>query len=203
MGSSVIRNPRPWLLSVAILMASASAGAQTAPQASLAPPTSGMIEQSLATATATVEEIDQKTRQVTLRRADGSKLSFRAGDQVKNLAQVAKGDEVVVQYYESLAYRLLAPGESAPEAAVALGAARAEPGQQPEAAEAAAITVTAAVTGIDREKNYVTLRGPEGKEVTTKVRDPRRLEAVKVGDRVELTYTEALGISVEKAAGGK
>jgi len=30
------------------------------------------------------------------------------------------------------------------------------------------------------------------------VRDPKNLENVKVGDQVEITYTEALAISVQK-----
>ena len=42
----------------------------------------------MATTTATVESVDQKTRMVTLRTADGEKLQFRAGDEVQNLAQV-------------------------------------------------------------------------------------------------------------------
>jgi hypothetical protein len=45
----------------------------------------------------------------------------------------------------------------------------------------------------------VTFKGPEGNSHTVKAQDPKNLEKVKVGDKVEITYTEALGISVEKA----
>jgi hypothetical protein len=45
----------------------------------------------------------------------------------------------------------------------------------------------------------VTLKGPEGKSVTVKAENPKNLAKVKVGDEVEVTYTEALAISVEEA----
>jgi hypothetical protein len=43
-----------------------------------------------------------------------------------------------------------------------------------------------------------TLRGPEGKVVDVKVRNPKNLENVKEGDQVVITYTEAVAVSVEK-----
>ena len=45
----------------------------------------------------------------------------------------------------------------------------------------------------------MTLKGPEGKTVTVKAENPENLKKVKVGDEIEITYTEALAISVEKA----
>ncbi|MCK7506097.1 MAG: hypothetical protein MZV70_19805 [Desulfobacterales bacterium] len=45
----------------------------------------------------------------------------------------------------------------------------------------------------------MTLKGPEGNKETIKVKDPKNLKKVKVGDNVVISYTEALAISVEKA----
>jgi hypothetical protein len=36
--------------------------------------------------------------------------------------------------------------------------------------------------------------------VTVKARDPKNLDKVKVGDNVEITYTQALAISLDKPA---
>jgi hypothetical protein len=47
------------------------------------------------------------------------------------------------------------------------------------------------------KERYVTLKGPEGKTQEIKVKDPKNLENVKVGDQVAFTYTEALAVSVE------
>ena len=61
------------------------------------------------------------------------------------------------------------------------------------------MTVTATIEAIDAKKNRVTLKGPEGKTQEIKVKDPKNLVNVKVGDQVVLTYTEALAVSVEPA----
>ena len=52
--------------------------------------------------TATVEAIDQKTREVTLKGEKGGTVTFVAGPDVKNLAQVSKGDIVTIEYGEAL-----------------------------------------------------------------------------------------------------
>jgi Cu/Ag efflux protein CusF len=148
-------------------------------------------------ATATVKAIDLKTRMVTLKRADGSLIKFRAGDEVRNLPQVKVGDEVTVTYYESLAYEVKKPGDAVPGASVAEGAERAKLGEKPGASGARITTVTATIAAIDKAAGTVTLKGPEGDLTTIKARDPQNLNRVSVGDLVQITYTEAVGISVE------
>jgi Cu/Ag efflux protein CusF len=149
--------------------------------------------------TATVKKIDYKTREVTLVAEDGEEYSFMAGDEVKNLAQLKKGDVVKATYAEALAYEVKKGGQAiAPETVVAGEAA--ELGQKPGAVIASQSTVTVAITAIDRAVPSVTFKGPEGNTQTIKVRYPEKLEGVEVGDTVEITYTEALGLKVEKAA---
>ena len=59
------------------------------------------------------------------------------------------------------------------------------------------MTVTATVEALDKKNQTVTLKGPEGKSVTVKVKDPKNMENVNVGDEVVITYSEALAISVK------
>jgi hypothetical protein len=54
------------------------------------------------------------------------------------------------------------------------------------------------ITSIDPTAGTVTLQGPTGNVTTVKARDPRNLERVAVGDLVEVTYTEAIAVAVEK-----
>jgi hypothetical protein len=75
---------------------------------------------------------------------------------------------------------------------------RAKPGEKPAGVMASQVTITATVQAIDTKKPSVTLKGPEGNIKEIKIKDPKRLENVKVGDLVVITYTEALAISVEK-----
>lgn len=170
------------------------------PTAPAAPLPSGVVGENQLTATATVKAIDQKTRHVTLQRADGSLIKFRAGDEVRNLAQVKVGDVVAVTYYESLAYEVKKPGTAVPGAVVAGDVARAKPGEKPGAAGAVATTITATIAAIDKTAGTVTLKGPDGELNTIKVRNPSNLDRVVVGDLVEITYTEAVAVMVDSPA---
>jgi hypothetical protein len=195
-----MRNRIEAWIAVAGCMALAACAQTTtakAPAPAATPITSGMIAEGVVTVRATVEKIDHKTRQVTIRREDGSEASFRVDNSVKRLDQVDPGDIVIAKYYESLAYRLLAPGEKDTGVQVA-GGVGAAPGVKPAAAGVSMISTTAKVIAIDRKKSTVTLVGPDGEPDEVKVRDPRRLDAAKVGDVVEFTYTEAVAISVEE-----
>jgi ribosomal 50S subunit-recycling heat shock protein len=151
----------------------------------------------LVTVTATVEAVDPARRTLTLKGADGKVVTVKVGDQVKNLNQVKVGDQVVAKYYEALAIRVSKAGQTG--ASVEESEAKAKPGQKPAGAIVQATTITAVVKEINREDSTVTLQGPEGNFRTIKVRDPKNLKNVDVGDHVTITYTEALAISVQKA----
>jgi hypothetical protein len=149
------------------------------------------------TLTATVVAIDQATRVVTLKVPQGDTLTFKVDAAARNLPQVRVGDEVVVNYYESLAMRILKPEEAAVNEASA-GLARAKAGEMPAGFGAEQVTVTVTIEGIDKAKGTVTFRGPAGNLTTVRAADPKNLDLIKVGDRVAITYSEALAISVEK-----
>ena len=59
--------------------------------------------------TAHVESIDYKTRLVTLKMPEGNTLRFTAGDQVKRLNEINKGDEVVVEYMQKISIKVESP----------------------------------------------------------------------------------------------
>jgi DNA helicase TIP49 (TBP-interacting protein) len=163
-----------------------------------AAPVSGEAVVASATVTATVTKIDQKTREVTVNTQDGQEYSFVAGDNVQNLAQVKVGDVITVKYAEALAYEVKKGGTTvAPETTVAAGGAAL--GEMPAGAVAQQTTVTVLITAIDPTVPSVTFQGPAGKTKTIKVLHPEKLEGVKVGDTVQITYTEALAISVDEA----
>ena len=168
-----------------------------APAAKAEPPswkTSSLVEE-----TATVEAVDQSTRMVTLKGPKGNSVTFKASDEVRNLAQVKVGDEVKFAYYESLAVRVLKKGEAFPAAGESAAMSRAKPGEKPGGVVGKEVTVNATITAIDKAAKTATLKGEDGKSVTVTPRDPKNLEKVKVGDRLVLTYTEAVAVKVEKA----
>lgn len=150
------------------------------------------------TVEATVTAINQKTRMVTLRGSDGSETTFHVDDSVKNLPQVRKGDLVTATYYRAIAARVRKPGEAKPSISTGGGVETAPLGEKPGGVHAQTLQVTATVTKVDRAKQEITLRGPRGKSVVVAVQDPANLDKVKKGDLLEITYTEAVAISVAK-----
>jgi hypothetical protein len=151
------------------------------------------------TVTAIVEKVDVAKRQVTLRGPEGNVNTITVDESVRNLPQIHKGDEVNVAYYESVAIQLAQPGVAkVGDVAVAEGAQRAAVGAKPGATGARAVTVVTKVEGIDKTHGTITLKGPEGELKTIKAQNPANLDKVKVGDLLEITYTEAVAISVDK-----
>jgi hypothetical protein len=170
---------------------------QPAPQAE--GPKPRYFQESRESTTATVEAVDQTTRMVTVKNEAGDLITFRAGDEVQNLPQVQVGDRVLVDYYQSIAIQVEKPeGEPVNDARTA-AARLAEPGEKPAGIAAQHITVTAIVRAIDPATPAVTLEGPEGKQRTVRIRNPKNLENVKVGDHVVITYTESVAVAVRKA----
>ena len=150
-------------------------------------------------ATATITAIDAATRAVTLKGPKGNEMVVTAGPEVKNFAQMKVGDQVNVEYVESLALELK-KGGGAPVAATAkAGAAAAKPGERPAGVVGKQVTVVADVIDVNAETQVVTLKGPQ-RTVELKVRDPEQFKLIKKGDQVQATYTEAMAIAVTPAA---
>ena len=149
--------------------------------------------------TATVEKVDQKERLVTLRGPDGTTNTIRVGPEVRNLPQVKRGDTVVATYYQSVAFEVVP--RSAAELGVATlgGAGRAEPGEKPGAAGGRAMKIVADIVKLDRKNQEAVLKGKNGQTITVDVERPEVFDKVKVGDRVEIRYTEAVAIDVHAA----
>jgi hypothetical protein len=122
-----------------------------------------------------------------------------AGPQVKNLAQVQVGDKVVVEYTESIALEVKRNDGTQPDMTVAAGGGTAEPGQKPAAGIGRQVVVSGVIVAIDKPNLRVTVKGPAGNLRVLQAKDPKKLEAVQIGDMVYVTYTESLGISVQKA----
>ena len=154
---------------------------------------------STAEISAQVTGIDKATRTVTLKGPKGKVVDVVAGDEVKNFDQIKVGDFVVARYAEALTLELKKVKAGAGDVTVREEAAKAQPGEKPAVAGARQITAIAKVTAVDPKKSTITLKGPRGKEVTLNVKNPDQFKVVKKGDQVEVTYTEALALSVEAA----
>jgi hypothetical protein len=148
---------------------------------------------------ATVEAVDTAARTVTLKGPRGKTFTVSVDDKVANLSNLKVGDEVVAKYFEAIAFELKKPGEAVPGKTVREIADPAGAGGKRAGFGGREVTVVAPIEAINAKKGTVTLRSPEGKSVEVTAKDPKNLSKVKVGDLVEITYTEALAVSIEAA----
>jgi Cu/Ag efflux protein CusF len=150
------------------------------------------------TITASVESVDPAERTVTLKGPRGRVVTLPVSEKVKNFDKIKVGDMVAVRYLEALSLELKKNGTGIRERSEREGSETAKPGEQPAAGAARQITVIADVIAVDPKRQTIRLRGPK-QTVDLRIRDPKQLKLVKVGDQVEATYTEALAVSVEPA----
>jgi opacity protein-like surface antigen len=176
----------------ALLIAAAVAVALVAPAPSAAQTKS---QAAVVTQTFTIVAIDATNRTVTLKDKDGYTDSIYAGPEVKRFNELKVGDKVTFKYYESVVYQIQKPSAAPAPAGEQAGIVRGK-GPKPGGTVSRQITATVTVTAIDMKVPSVTIKMDDGSISSFKVENKKNLEGVKVGDRVQITYTEALAISV-------
>ena len=190
--------PNQLILAALSLTLALTAFAQEGKQAT--PPPLSAERTILVTVTAKVEAIDQAKREVTLKGPLGNVVTFVVDERVKRLKEVSVGDEVMADYYVSLAGELRAPTEDEKKnpLTVLAGAARAPKGTAPAGGALRAFKVVATVIGLDLPTQSVTLEGPLGNSGTIRAESVENLKQLRLGDTIVVTYTEALAVSLQK-----
>lgn len=148
------------------------------------------------TETATIEAIDHDNRLITLKDSTGALDVVVAGPEVKRFNELKVGDKVTFRYYESMLYAIRPAGQPAPVATGDPKLTRGT-GPKPSGTLARQLTTSVVVTALDAKVPSVTVKTDDGKTMSFKVEDRKNIEGVKVGDRVDITYTQALAVSVE------
>jgi Cu/Ag efflux protein CusF len=162
----------------------------------------GRMASLLVSVTARIESIDAGKREVTLKGPLGNEETFVVDKRVKRFNEFKVGDNVTANYYVSLAAELRKPTpEEMKNPFMGLDAAgKAPEDAPPEVAGLRRYKVVTTVEGIDRPTQTLTLKGPLEHYHTVRVKDPSALTKLRIGDNIMVTYTEALAISLEKAA---
>lgn len=145
-----------------------------------------------------VVAVDLATRNLTVRRADGTVTGITVGREVRNLEQLRPGDVVNVAYVESLVLQLRKNGGPDVKRTETADLQQAPRGALPGAVAQQQTVVVADVLAVDSAAGTVTLRGPQ-QTVSLRIRDPAQLALIRVGDQVEATYTEAVAVAVDPA----
>jgi len=172
------------------------AAAVLVPMAQLAMAQAKTVTSEMRTETGIIEAIEAGSRTITLKKPDGSFVTTVAGPEIQRFEELKVGDKVNARYYENVVVRLKRPGESDVVSGVkgTTGSEQALPG----GTKAKQVTITATITAIDPNTPTITFTGPSGWKYTSKVQDTEALAKVKVGDKVDITWTEAVLVSVER-----
>ena len=154
--------------------------------------------------TATVTAIDMENRLVTIQGPEGNSVVIQVTDQVKNLPQARVGDHVDIKYYSS-AYVDIVKTKGDVELGAEAGAAKitAPAGQKPAGAIGVEVKRKVEVVFVDPYQKFISFRSPDRglRKISLKESPDLQhyLQELKKGDIVEVTYTEAMAISLEPA----
>jgi hypothetical protein len=149
---------------------------------------------------ATVTALDLAERSIGLELEGGEILLVAGEAAVPDLGRFKVGDDVVVAYRQTLAWRVRPAGKPSPvpggqetEAGAAAGA------DGPAVPARRRLSFTANIIALDREAGTVTLSGLQGDERVFKSSRPGELKHMEVGDLVDITYDEAVTVTAKPA----
>lgn len=151
------------------------------------------------TMTAKVVSVDEASREIVLEGSNGGKRTIVAGPDVRNLSQLKPGDLVKATYTQAVAVELKKGGSGVRSSDVQQEGTRSKDGEKPGGTAQRRVTLTGTVEEVDMAHGLVSVKGPQGRVADVAV-SKETLEVVKVGDQVELVYTEALAIAVSAGA---
>lgn len=189
------------LIPAALLVAGGCKSGETRPPT---PPPASLQRAQISsefTASAQVTALESSDRKLTLRREDGSMLELQVGAGVRNYDQIAVGDTLLVHYEETLAAEKLPAGTAIGTVEGGFAAGRAKPGAKPGAGAGLAVRLRVRIESIDREREIVVFSLASGELIARRLQTAEGrafVSGLAVGDLVQLDYTEAIALGVEK-----
>ena len=142
-----------------------------------------------------VETIDQQRRSLTIKTGDGEFVSLDVPASATRFSEVKVGDKVKATYNNNVLVRVKAPGEAAIDSAGTASTMGKE--AKPGGAALMTRTMTATISDIDKANSSMTFVGPNDWKYSRRIVDPKVFDQVKVGDRVDITWSTDLVIAVE------
>jgi Cu/Ag efflux protein CusF len=177
-----------WILSICLVTLAAVSAANAQAPASVG-------KTAIVTETAVIVAIDSTNRLVTLKAENGNTETIYAGPEVQRFNELKVGDKVTFKFQESVVYAIQQPGAKPPDPEK-VGITRSS-GAKPGGTMSQQLTTVVTVQAIDMNIPSITIKTEKGETMSFKVEDKTNLKGVKVGDKVQVSYTRALAISVE------
>jgi hypothetical protein len=147
--------------------------------------------------TSTIVAIDHDARLITLEGKKGEQETIYAPKEVRRFDELKVGDKVTFTYTESVVYQVRKPGEPTPPSKSDEPAVVRNPTPKPSASVTSQETQTVTVKSIDMKVPSITIETEDGRTMTSKVDKKANIKGVNPGDRIVVTYTEAILVNVE------
>lgn len=147
-----------------------------------------------------VTAIDRAARTATLQNTDGETKTVKVPEEVKGYETLKVGDNIEIDYYESVSVAVLPPGTK-PTMGEGTAIERGPEGQGGAAVRE--MKVSGTVLSVDPKSNKVTFKGPQGNTKTVSVSDPamqKKLPNLKPGQVVQVTYTQGIAAAIRPKA---
>jgi hypothetical protein len=170
-------------MAIATVLVSSSASQPIYGQTSPLPEAAAVVVAS--EARAVVESVDKQARQVLLHLPEDTLLTLTVPPAVKAIDKLRPGDQVAVRYYDATVIRLAktnAPSTAKPA---------------PGTSANGEIQGVRTVVGVDPSRGTVTLADAKNHVETLGIPDRSILQTLKPGDNVDVTYREAIDISLQ------
>ena len=146
--------------------------------------------------TAVVTAIDANNRIVTVKGPAGNEFAVSVDPQVKGLNNVKVGDTVSLKYYQAVALDFQ-KGDGIRMMTVSTAASAGTKKTMPGVSGVVQVATVSNIWALNAAAGTVTVRGPLGHFTEVKLKDPKMLDGVKVGDQMKLTFTDAVAVAVQ------
>src|SRR5581483_2371361 len=153
---------------------------------------------SSATTRGEIQSVDRETRTLTLKDKEGRVWMLRAGAELRNFDELAKGSKVNVRYVEAVLLSIAKAG-AVPKFKVNTDpSARPTPQPPPAQQSLEPAQVTGKVTEIDAKRDRLRINADNGEDLWLRARNRSDLSAVQEGDDVIVSYLEAVALRSER-----
>ncbi len=147
--------------------------------------------------TAEITSIDHDARVVVLEDEGGNVEWVYAEPEIKRFDELKVGDKVTFRYYESVLSQVRKASDTAPSQGASEPKMVSGTGPRPSGIVSQQFSARVTVRGIDPKAKAVTVTLEDGRAMSFEVIDKKILKEIKVGDKIDITYTAAFMITVQ------
>jgi len=143
------------------------------------------------TISGTIETIDQNRRAMNIKTADGEFVAVNAPSSVKRFNELKVGNHITATYNNNVIASVKPPGEADVDTVAVTDTKDPSSGKRVMTRK-----ITATITALDKDTSSISFEGVNGWKYSRRVVDPTVFDQVKVGDKVDITWSTDLTISV-------